>query len=210
MNTVFIPGPVGPLEAIYTPAPEQGRNILCIICHPHPLYGGTMHNKVITTLAKVCETLQIASLRFNYRGVGLSAGSYGEIEGEVADLDAVIAWAQTQYTNHPKRSLWLMGFSFGAYIAARGATTHPTSCLVTVAPAVQHTQFDTLPTITCPWIIVQGDQDEIVPAHLVYAFAESRSEHPTVLRFEEAGHFFHRMLIPLREALVAQLILCNT
>lgn len=201
-NTMFhIPGPMGALEAIYTPAAE-GKPILAIICHPHPLHGGTMHNKVITTLAKVCELLNIASLRFNYRGVQGSAGTYGEIEGEVEDLDAVVAWAKAQ---HPDHTLWLMGFSFGSYIASRGAITHQAQCLVCVAPAVQHAHFDTLPPIPCPWFIVQGDQDEVVPAALVYAFADSRAEHPTVLRFPEAGHFFHRLLIPLREQLLTEL-----
>lgn len=202
MNTLSIPGPVGPLEALYTPAPQGGHPIICVICHPHPLHGGTMHNKVITTLAKVCEQLDVTSLRFNYRGVEGSGGSYGDIEGEVEDVNAVIAWAKAK---HPHHALWLMGFSFGAYIAARGTLLHTAQCLVCVAPAVQHAQFAILPPITCPWFIVQGDQDEVVPAQLVYAFAQARLEHPTVLTFPEAGHFFHRMLIPLRETLVEHL-----
>lgn len=192
---------MGPLEALYVPA-SGTHPILAIICHPHPLHGGTMHNKVITTLAKVCELLDISSLRFNYRGVQGSAGTYGDIEGEVEDLDAVVKWAEQHYPHH---ALWFMGFSFGAYIASRGAITHPAQCLVCVAPAVQHAHFDTLPGIACPWFIVQGDEDEVVPADLVYAFAKSRAEAPTVISFPEAGHFFHRLLIPLRERLFAAL-----
>ncbi len=201
MNTltqhITIPGPIGPLEAMLDIVPHATH--ATVICHPHPLYGGTMHNKVVTMLAKVSAELGHTHLRFNYRGVGASAGEYGNIEGEVEDALAAIDWLAQ---HHPYQKLWLFGFSFGTYIAARASLVRPCEQLLSIAPAVQHTHFDTLPTVHCPWTIVQGEKDEVVPTPLVEAFARARPEHPEFILLPECGHFFHGHLTLLKETLL--------
>lgn len=199
MEHIIIPGPIGKLEAMLD-LPEAPSTHAIVICHPHPLHGGTMHNKVITMLAKVCTQLGATHLRFNYRGVGASDGEYGNLEGEVDDTLAAIDWLTT---HHPFQTLWLFGFSFGAYIAARASIERPCKQLLSVAPAVQHAQFDTLPPIPCPWTIIQGEKDEIVPTSLVVDFAHSRAEHPNLIVLPECGHFFHGHLTLLKETLLS-------
>lgn len=200
--TFFIDGPTGQLEAIEHKPTTPSHPITAIICHPHPLYQGTMHNKVITTLARVCDMLNIHNIRFNYRGVGDSAGEYGEIEGEVDDCAAVVDWVKQHYPDH---ALWLMGFSFGSYIAARTAIAHDAKQLVCVAPAVEHAHFMSLPDVPCPWLVVQGDADEVVPPKMVYDYVDSRPEDITLIKMPETSHFFHRKLIDLRDHLLTYL-----
>ncbi len=206
MTQIFIPGPCGKLEAIIYNPEIPRTNITTIICHPNPLFQGTMHNKVVTTLSKVCETLKIHSIKFNYRGVGESDGTYGNIIGEVDDLLAVARWVQNQ---RPNDMLWLFGFSFGAYIAAKGATLLPCQQLVSIAPAVGKAPFDALPPITCPWIIVQGEADEVIPPQEVFTYAERRPEQPTLLKMPETSHFFHHRLIELHDNLIDYLLVSN-
>jgi uncharacterized protein len=198
----FIPGPCGELEALIS-YPKVGTDANCaIICHPHPLYGGTMHNKVVTTLARTFEQLQFMTVRFNFRGVGKSIGHYAQGQGEYEDLKAVIAWLTTN-NNHIK--ITLAGFSFGAYIAARVASEIPAQGLITIAPPVDHFAMQQITTINCPWILVQGDQDEIVSAEKVYTYAKSRTPKPTVIKFPNATHFFHGQLSELKQQLLAAL-----
>ena len=106
-----------------------------VVCHPHPLHGGTMQNKVVTTLARCAEELGMPSLRFNFRGVGASAGAFDEGRGETDDALAAVATARQRW---PDAALWLAGFSFGGYVALRASTTRgvgEVSRLVTIAPA---------------------------------------------------------------------------
>src|SRR3990167_7077236 len=102
----------------------------------------------------------MAAVRFNYRGVGKSTGKYAEGLGETDDVLAVIDWIKKQY---PHVSIVLAGFSFGGYVAARAASLYPVSSLATVAPGVSHFDFTKLKPISCPWLVIQGEQDEIVP-----------------------------------------------
>ncbi|MDF1795196.1 MAG: alpha/beta hydrolase [Coxiellaceae bacterium] len=189
-----IAGPVGELEALISAVEDS--NTVAVICHPHPLYQGTMNNKVVTTMAKACDQTGISSIRFNYRGVGNSAGSYGEMEGEIEDCLAVIAHAQQLF---PGQKLALAGFSFGSYIASRAAGEMDCEWLVTVAPAVNHARFSELKNINCPWLVAMGSKDEVVPFDQVLAWAENP---PAPLEFEVlhgASHFFHGDLIELRQ-----------
>lgn len=192
----LIKGPAGQLEvAVNETAAESGK-AWAIVCHPHPLYGGTMHNKVVTTLAKTFQSKGAATVKFNFRGVGRSEGVFDHGDGELDDLMAVIDWVQQQSV---KKEIWLGGFSFGAFIAAKAAAMLPVSKLVTIAPAVQHFPMNDIGPITCPWVLVQGDRDDVVPPDAVYAWVETRNPKPTVLRFPDAGHFFHGQLSELRE-----------
>lgn len=202
--TQLIEGPAGKLEIALSEPMGTERNAWGIVCHPHPLYGGTMHNKVVTTLAKTFQGLGIATVRFNFRGVMRSEGQYDSGQGELEDLLAVIDWVQQ---TSMKNEIWLAGFSFGGYIAAKAATQIPISKLVTVAPPVQHFPMSQLPPINNPWVLVQGELDDVVPPKDVFDWAESRVPKPIIIRFPEAGHFFHGQLAELRaqiqEALLA-------
>lgn len=193
--TQLIDGPAGKLEVAILEATENERNAWGIVCHPHPLYGGTMHNKVVTTLAKTFQGMGVTTIRFNFRGVMRSEGRYDQGNGELDDLLAVIDWVQRE---RKRTEIWLGGFSFGAFIAAKAATEYPVNKLVTIAPPVQHFPMGDLPPIRCPWVLVQGDRDDVVPAEDVYRWVESRDPKPIVLRFPEAGHYFHGQLAELR------------
>jgi alpha/beta superfamily hydrolase len=201
--TQLIDGPAGKLEIAVSDAMGEEHNAWGIVCHPHPLYGGTMHNKVVTTLAKTFQGMGITTIRFNFRGVMRSEGRYDNGEGELQDLLAVIDWVQNEKT---KNQIWLAGFSFGAYIAAKAATQIKVNRLVTVAPPVQHFPMQNLPPITCPWVLVQGELDDVVPAKDVLAWAESRQPQPTIIRFPQAGHYFHGQLGELRSEIEAALL----
>jgi alpha/beta superfamily hydrolase len=197
-NAELIQGPIGQLEVVRANPIGKERAAFGIICHPHPLFGGTMDNKVVTTLTKTFQHLGLHTARFNFRGVGRSEGEFAHGRGELADLLAVIDWMQQQ---HQENEIWLAGFSFGAYVAASAAAQLPVSKLVTVAPAVQNFPMQELAPITCPWILVQGEKDDVVPPEQVYAWAENRDPKPIILRFPEAGHFFHGQLGELRKRL---------
>ena len=194
----LIPGPTGQLEVIASAVrePITQRQVVGVICHPHPLFGGTMHNKVVSTLVRAFNNLGVPAVRFNFRGVGLSEGVHDEGKGELQDLLTVIAWAKAQY---PDAEVWLAGFSFGAAISAHAATLGVCTRLVSVAPPVPRFDLPTLPAINCPWIVVQGESDDVVIPQDVYAWVETRQPRPRLLRIEGAGHFFHGQLAQLRE-----------
>ena len=162
-----------------------------------------MTNKVVTTLIKAFQAFGLNTIRFNFRGVGKSEGKFDEGNGELQDLLAVIDWVEKE---NGQQKIWLAGFSFGAFIAASAATQVTVDRLVTVAPPVEHFPMRDLPPITCPWILVQGEKDDVVPSDAVIAWAENRNPKPRIIRFPEAGHFFHGQLTELRtrveEALV--------
>jgi alpha/beta superfamily hydrolase len=156
----------------------------------------------VTTLAKTFQGMGATTVRFNFRGVMRSEGQFDQGKGELDDLLAVIDWVQRE---RMKKEIWLAGFSFGSFIAAKAATQIPVNKLVTVAPPVQDFPMQNLPPITCPWVLVQGELDDIVPAKEVFAWAEARNPQPIILRFPQAGHFFHGQLAELRARIEAVL-----
>lgn len=200
---VFIPGPAGRLEAMWMPVPESGDRA-AIICHPHPLQGGTMTNKVVTTLTRAWRDAGWATLRFNFRGTGASEGQHAHGVGEVDDLLVVMEWLRQQGVT----SIALSGFSFGAWVAAAGAARMPSGLglawLVLVAPPVQYSGFDTI-DVPAGTIVMQGGEDEVVDPEAVRAWVDSRSLPPELIRFDEAGHFFHGRLTTLKAELAARL-----
>lgn len=191
----IIDGPAGKLEIAFSFPDNIAPRAWGIVCHPHPLYGGTMYNKVITTTVKALQNLGLATVRFNFRGVGSSEGEFDEGQGELKDLIAVMDWVQHDSN---VQAIWLAGFSFGAYVAAKAATQIPVQQLVTIAPAVENFPMKQLPPIKCPWLLVQGDQDEVVSPKAVYDWALSREPRPVIISFPTAGHFFHGQLTELR------------
>ncbi len=189
--------PAGPLEAITSSPATVVKPIVAIICHPHPLHQGSMHNKVVTTLAKTYDACGLPTIRFNYRGVGKSAGEYGYIEGEIADCLAVYNWAKT---NMPDHEIALAGFSFGSFISAALANQHKTHHLISVAPAVNHAPYETLDNIKCPWLIIQGEADEIVPVDKVLTWQQNLVLPHQFELLPGVSHFFHGQLLLLRQS----------
>lgn len=193
---MMLVGPQGSLEAILSRQQQHSHLPIVIVCHPHPLYQGTMNNKVVYMLARAFSTLGLSTLRFNYRGVGASDGSYGEGEGETADLLAVIDWFQQQYPHSP---LWLAGFSFGCYVVANASQQRSVAQLLMVAPAVDHLPFNQFHHFPCPACIIQGDADEVVNYHSTEKWQQQLDQPPTWKMFAGAGHFFHGRLTELRQ-----------
>jgi uncharacterized protein len=196
---LILPGPAGRIEAATAvPEPADARAGVAIICHPHPLHGGSMRNKVVTMVARALRELGLATVVFNFRGVGASAGEYDDGRGETDDLLVVAAWVQKV---RPKDALWLAGFSFGSYVAARAAGQLPVRQMISVAPPVGRWDFAGLASPLCPWLVIQGEADEVVDPEAVYAWVAAQAEPPTLMRMPDTGHFFHRRLMDLRGAI---------
>lgn len=205
-QTFLLDGLSGKLEIMITPpAPtDSKKSIVGVICHPHPLYCGTMRNKVVTTVAKAFKQLGVKTVRFNFRGVGKSEGYYDNAMGETDDLRVILRWVKKVC---PNDEIWLAGFSFGSYVAAKAANTdHDIARLITIAPTVQHYNYHVFTSISCPWLLVLGAEDEFVPLEQVKVFLEQFSIPLRFIVIERATHFFHGKLIELREALVRALV----
>ena len=194
---LFIDGPVGRLEALLDLSTAEDPLGVAVVCHPHPQHGGTMHNKVAHTLARAFVRMGYVSLRFNFRGTEQSEGVFDEGNGEFDDALAVVAWMRERY---PDSLLWLAGFSFGAAIAVKAAVAIEVDGLVSVAPAISRfaTGLESQPT--CPWLIVQGDQDELVDVEETVAWVDGLEPGPELLIIPDGEHFFHGRLNELREA----------
>ena len=197
---LFIAGPVGRLEAVYETATEDNVDGTVVVCHPHPQHGGTLHNKVAHSLARAFLQTGFDALRFNFRGTEQSEGQFDEGVGELDDALAVIAWARER---RPDSALWLAGFSFGAAIAVRAAVECNVQGLISVAPAVARFAggLDSQPA--CPWLVVQGDEDELVEVDDTIDWLNSLQPGPELQVFDGVEHFFHGRLIDLREAVTA-------
>jgi len=198
-GTVLLPGPAGLLElAVELPAEGEARRGVAVLCHPNPPDGGTMHNKVVTMASRALVECGIATVRFNFRGVGQSQGSFDNGRGEVLDLLAVARWAQGA---RPDDALWLCGFSFGAWVALQAARQLPVQQMISIAPPVGFRDFTGVLPPACPWLLVQGETDEIVDAAAVFAWAAKQVPPPSIVRMADTGHFFHRRLLDLRGAI---------
>ena len=197
-TSLILPGPAGAIEAaVDVPVAAEARAGVAIVCHPHPQHGGTMHNKVVTMVARSLRESGLATVVFNFRGVGASQGTYDDGRGETDDLLAIAAWVQQA---RPHDVLWLAGFSFGSYVAARAAPHLPVRQMISVAPPVSRWDFAQLAHPLCPWLVIQGEADEVVDPQAVYAWVAAQAESPTLVRMPETGHFFHRRLMDLRGA----------
>ena len=200
-QTFLIDGPAGSLEVAI--ARREDSDAVAVICHPHPLHGGTMHNKVVHTLMRAARDQGASTVRFNFRGVGGSTGEHADGEGEVEDCLAVIRWAQD---NLQISRLWLMGFSFGGYVAAAAAcrlSDWPAQLLL-VAPSVERLPFADLLPLGGPASVMMGEADEVVASDAVFSLLEGRDA-IDMERFPDTGHFFHGRLVELKEAVEARL-----
>jgi hypothetical protein len=202
--TLSLPGPAGLLEVAVDPpeAEVAPRPLVAVICHPLPTEGGTMHNKVVTMAARALRELGATTVRFNFRGTGGSEGTFDHGEGELDDLRAVVAWARA---GRPEATLWLGGFSFGAYVSLRGAAELQPGLLLSIAPPAGRWAFDEIVTPTMPWLVIQGDEDEVVDPQAVFdwfeAVSKQRGDGAELVRMPETSHFFHRKLMDLRGAI---------
>ncbi|MBS0367491.1 MAG: alpha/beta hydrolase [Proteobacteria bacterium] len=200
----MLPGPAGALQALVETPVIEGREGAAVtdfgvVCHPHPLYGGTLDNKVVYTVARAFQQLGAPAIRFNFRGVGSSAGTYDEGRGESEDALAVIDYGRRTW---PGARLWLGGFSFGGAVAARIAAAARATRLVMVAPGITKIDVGDILPPACPWLVVQGDQDEVVPAQLVLDWARSLVPPPQIRVIAGASHFFHGRINELRTAVL--------
>ncbi len=202
---VLIDGPMGQLEALHLDLP-QARG-LALICHPNPIQGGTMLNKVVSTLQRTARDAGLITLRFNYRGVGASAGTSAAGAGEIDDAQAAARWL---LATHPGLPLTLFGFSFGGYVAASlggrlEAAGQPVERLFMVAPAVMRlSEQDTLPQ-QGPLIVIQPGDDEVVDPQLVHDWSAAQTRAHELLKVAECGHFFHGKLTDLKDLVMPRL-----
>jgi len=197
---ISIRGPAGELEAILESPGDAELKGVAVVCHPHPQHGGTMHNKVAHTLARSFVRSNFAVLRFNFRGTEGSDGVYDNGVGELDDALAAMAWMRQQKAEGP---LWLAGFSFGAAIAIRAAVARDVAGLISVAPAIYRFAGNLDDQPDCPWLIIQGDEDELVEIDKTVEWVDSLDPGPELLVVPGAEHFFHGRLHELREAVMA-------
>ena len=202
---VVIDGPVGQLEALYLDSAEPRG--LALLCHPNPVQGGTMMNKVVSTLQRTARDAGLVTLRFNYRGVGASAGSHDMGTGEVDDALAAARWLRAQYPDLP---LTLLGFSFGGFVAASlggrlEAQGEKLARLFMVAPAVMRLRDEDALPQTCPITVIQPETDEVIDPQLVYDWSKDLSRPHELLKVAECGHFFHGKLPELKELVLPRL-----
>lgn len=198
-------GPAGSIEGIVEdPAADSAPAACLVVCHPHPQHGGTMHNKVVTTLARAANDLGAPSLRFNYRGVGASEGSFDDGRGETEDAIAAVAVARQRW---PQAALWLAGFSFGGHVALRASTRLDAApaMLLTVAPAFtrHYAAPSAVPVPSCPWLVVQGDADDVVSPADVLSWCAALQPPPQMAVLPGVGHYFHGRLNELRDTATA-------
>ncbi len=191
-----IHGPTGKLEvAINTPNEIRG---IALVAHPNPLEGGTLDNKVVYTLAKAFFQFGFVAVRFNYRGVGKSEGTWGNGDGEVADAQCVLEYARSCYPQTRDLPLALAGFSFGTYVQARVAQQETPAIMVFVGTAAKRFAMENVPEHT---LAIHGENDEVIPLTDVLDWA--RPQQLPVLVVPGCGHFFHRRLVQLKN-IVAQ------
>lgn len=197
---VLIDGPSGFLEGLLDCPSDRAVEspFVSVCCHPHPQHGGAMTNKVIYTASRSLASLGMVSLRFNFRGVGKSAGSYADGVGEQDDLIAAVNWMKERY---PNKRLVLAGFSFGAYISAMQATALGCDALISIAPPIGRIEFTGFKEPQTPWIVIQGEQDELVDYQLVKRWVSERKHLPNIHSMPDASHFFHGRLVQLREVI---------
>ena len=194
---IIIAGAAGEIEARLETATDRGGDF-AVVCHPHPLHGGSMENKVAHTAARALAGAGMPVARFNFRGVGGSDGVFDSGAGEQDDLAAVVAWARRRF---PGRGPVLAGFSFGAYVAAAQARALSARRLITIAPPVTMYDFTAMEN-AMPWLVVMGDADEVVPVaaarRWLRAWRRAPPDSRPGLRRDEwlagAGHFFHGRL----------------
>ena len=199
LERLMIPGPAGRLEALLEREHGRAPRLAALVCHPHPLFGGTMHNKVVFRAAKAAVSAGAAALRFNYRGVGASEG---ESEGGAAEQDDVRAALDALAALYPATPLCLIGFSFGASVGlAVGAPDRRVEALVGLGLPTTTTDFGFLGHVAKPKLIVQGTEDVYGPRAAVESLFQSLAQPKRIHWVEAADHFFTGRLDEVERAI---------
>jgi alpha/beta superfamily hydrolase len=193
-----IPGAVGPLEALLD-APAGEARAAVVFAHPLPTHGGTMHTKVVFQSAKALARIGCLVLRFNFRGVGMSAGTWDNGRGEMDDYKAALAYMAATY---PGIEMWAAGFSFGAYVATTaGADDDRVCALIAIAPPVDKYEFASVKMSAKPKFIVHGERDELISLKLVRHFYAQLQEPKELIEIDRANHLFDGQASEVGDAL---------
>ena len=202
IRSLFIDGPAGRLEALLNSGAENATHA-ALVCHPHPVYGGTMHNKVVFHAMKALNSFGFPVLRFNFRGFGLSEGEHGHGEDEVEDVRAALDWLEREFP----LPLIFAGFSFGAAVGLRVACPDDRVKAVIglglpVQPVDDRTyNFDFLQSCAKPKLFVSGSRDQYGPRARIEALVNSLPEPKKLVIVDSADHFFEGRLREMRDAI---------
>jgi len=207
LRSIFLDGPAGRLEALLNSGAENATHA-ALVCHPHPLFGGTLHNKVVFHTMKALNTFGFPVLRFNFRGTGLSHGEHDYGNGEVADVRTALDWLDAEI----HLPLIFGGFSFGAAVGLRAACPDPRvkaliGVGVPVAPVAADKEeprvytYDFLRDCALPKLFVSGTRDQFGPSAKLQELVNSVSEPKKLVLIEGGDHFFEGRLKELREAI---------
>lgn len=193
-----IPGPAGPLEALLD-LPAGSPRVGVVFAHPLPIKGGTMHTKVVYQSAKALNRIGCAVLRFNFRGVGRSAGTWDNGRGEMDDYRAAVDFLSGRY---PDLEVWAAGFSFGSYIAMTSGADDDRICtLIGIAPPVNRYEFASVKLSTKPKFVVHGESDELIPLKAVREFYAQLQEPKEFVEIDRANHLFDGQASEVGDAL---------
>ncbi len=193
----LIHGPVGTIEALWSaPAQAAARPTVAVVCHPHPLMGGAMSNKVAYMLASSAQKAGMHALRFNFRGVGRSEGTHDKGLGETDDVVFLAEWMRQQV---PGADVALLGFSFGGWVSVRAAQRVKPRMQVSIAPPFGKYVGDSAVPLRpqCPWLVVHGLDDEVVDYTQTKAVLDAYDPSPELITMDGVGHFFHGRLTEL-------------
>jgi alpha/beta superfamily hydrolase len=202
IKSFFIDGPAGRLEALLNLGADNATHA-ALVCHPHPVYGGTLHNKVVFHTMKALNSFGFPVLRFNFRGAGLSEGEHAHGEGELDDVRAALDWLEHQY----RQPILFAGFSFGAAVGLRAACPDErVRALISLGTPVapiddRRYDFDFLGACPKPKLFVSGSRDQFAPKAQLAHLIESVAEPKKLVFIEAADHFFEGRLRELRETI---------
>jgi alpha/beta superfamily hydrolase len=202
IRSFFLTGPVGRLEALLNAGSHTATHA-ALVCHPHPLFGGTLHNKVVFHAMKALNSFGFPVLRFNFRGTGLSEGEHAHGVGEVEDVRAALDWIEKEFN----RPTIFTGFSFGAAVGVRAAYSDDrvTALIALGLPAVpvedRIYDFEFLRQSTKPKLFVSGSRDQFGPPGKLEALVDTFAEPKKLVRIEAGDHFFEGRLREMRDAI---------
>jgi alpha/beta superfamily hydrolase len=206
-RSLLLEGPAGRLEALLWNSPQPDPPLVAVVCHPHPLYGGTMHNKVVFRVAKTLARLGLPALRFNFRGTGMSRGTHDYGRGEADDVGTAVSFLAEQFPGQPQL---LAGFSFGAWVGLQvGCADARVAELVGLGLPANDTDFSFLHTCAKPKLLLQGARDQYGARETLEALVadvrEPQSQPTTLVFVPDADHFFTGKLAQVDRALEAWL-----
>ena len=207
MREVIINGPEGRIEGRYQHAKEPNAPI-ALLLHPHPQHGGTMNNKIVYALFRAFAKRGFSTLRFNFRGVGRSQGSFSRGEGELSDAASALDWLQS--INRNARGVWVAGFSFGAWIGMQLLMRRPeVEGFISIAPPANLYDFSFLAPRPASGLVLHGERDAVVPPKDVNTLVEKLKTQKGIVIDQQiipgANHFFDGKLQPLMETVTGYL-----